>query len=30
MASFRNALRMNKGEQPLPLPRDHARLNAPA
>jgi HemY protein len=29
MAAFRNALRMNKGEQPLPLPRDQARLNAP-
>jgi len=30
MACFRNALRMNQGEEPLPLPGDHARLNAPA
>jgi HemY protein len=29
MACFRNALRMNQGEQPVPLPADHARLNAP-
>lgn len=30
MACFRNALRMNQGELPVPLPADHARLNAPA
>ncbi len=29
MACFRNALRMNQGEQPLPLPGDQARLSAP-
>ena len=29
MACFRNALRMNQGDQPLPLPSGHARLNAP-
>jgi HemY protein len=29
MACFRNALRMNQGEEPLPLPSDHVRLNAP-
>jgi len=28
-ACFRNALRMNQGEVPLPLPKDHVRLNAP-
>jgi len=29
MACFRNALRLNMGEQPHPLPSEHARLNAP-
>ncbi len=29
MACFRNALRLNLGEKPLPLPSEHARLNAP-
>ncbi len=29
MACFRNALRMNQGEEPLPLPSEHVRLNAP-
>jgi len=29
MACFRNALRMNQGESPLPLPGDHARLTGP-
>jgi HemY protein len=29
MACFRNALRMNQGEKPLPLPSEHVRLNAP-
>ncbi len=29
-ACFRNALRMNQGELPVPLPADHARLKAPA
>ena len=29
MACFRNALRMNMGEKPLPLPSEHVRLNAP-
>jgi HemY protein len=29
MACFRNALRMKQGEEPLPLPGDHARLSAP-
>jgi HemY protein len=30
MACFRNALRMNQGKDPLPLPGDQARLGAPA
>jgi HemY protein len=30
MACFRNALRMNQGDQPVPLPGEHARLNAPS
>jgi uncharacterized protein HemY len=29
MACFRNALRMNMGEKPLPLPSEQVRLNAP-
>ncbi|HMB58908.1 MAG TPA: heme biosynthesis HemY N-terminal domain-containing protein [Xanthomonadales bacterium] len=29
MACFRNALRMNMGEKPLPLPSEHIKLNAP-
>jgi hypothetical protein len=29
MACFRNALRMNMGEKPHPLPSENARLNAP-
>jgi len=29
MACFRNALRMNQGQEPEPLPTDTARLNAP-
>ena len=29
MASFRNALRMNQGKEPLPLPGDQARLIPP-
>ncbi len=29
MACFRNALRMNQGQQPLPLPVEAARLSAP-
>jgi uncharacterized protein HemY len=30
MACFRNALRMNQGKTPEPLPTDTARLNAPS
>jgi hypothetical protein len=30
MACFRNALRMNQGKEPLPLPGDLARLEPPA
>jgi HemY protein len=30
MACFRNALRMNQGKEPLPLPGDQARLESPA
>lgn len=30
MACFRNALRVNQGEPPLPLPGDQARLQSPA
>ena len=30
MACFRNALRMNQGKEPLPLPGDQARLEPPA
>ena len=29
MACFRNALRMNQGKDPLPLPGDHAKLELP-
>jgi HemY protein len=29
MACFRNALRMNQGKEPLPLPSDHAKLESP-
>ncbi len=29
MACFRNALRMSQGKDPLPLPGDHAKLEAP-
>jgi HemY protein len=29
MACFRNALRMNQGKEPLPLPGDHAKLELP-
>jgi HemY protein len=29
MACFRNALRMNQGKEPLPLPGDHAKLESP-
>lgn len=29
MLCFRNALRMNQGKEPLPLPGDQARLNSP-
>ena len=30
MLCFRNALRMNQGKEPLPLPSDQARLSAPS
>jgi HemY protein len=29
MICFRNALRMNQGKEPLPLPSEHARLSSP-
>jgi len=29
MACFRNALRMNQGKEPQPLPGDQAKLEAP-
>jgi HemY protein len=29
MVCFRNALRMNQGKEPLPLPGDQARLGSP-
>jgi hypothetical protein len=29
MVCFRNALRMNQGKEPLPLPGNHAKLESP-